>query len=93
MASQLLVIHERIGTWARHLRPRLAEDPPRVVRLTHYPDDPLWDDTPSEVDPATGYLTFGLWPGVRFAVPPDCYDPSSWDYEGDRPIPPASRGG
>ncbi|MCA1686016.1 MAG: hypothetical protein LC745_08540, partial [Planctomycetia bacterium] len=31
MATQLLVIHERIGTWARHLRPRLAVGPVRVV--------------------------------------------------------------
>ncbi len=31
MPSQSLVIHERIGTWARQLRPRLPGDPP--VRL------------------------------------------------------------
>jgi hypothetical protein len=31
LASQVLVIHERIGTWARHLRPRLGESPVRLV--------------------------------------------------------------
>jgi hypothetical protein len=31
LASQVLVIHERLGFWARHLRPRLADSPVRVV--------------------------------------------------------------
>ena len=31
MASQLLVIHERITNWARQIRPRLVGDPVRVV--------------------------------------------------------------
>ena len=38
MASQVLVIHERIGNWARQLRPRLSERPVRVIE-TRSPAD------------------------------------------------------
>jgi hypothetical protein len=31
LASQILVIHERIGFWARQLRPRLSERPVRLI--------------------------------------------------------------
>ena len=31
MAFQLVVIHERISFWARHLRPRLADSSTRVI--------------------------------------------------------------
>jgi len=31
LASQTLVVHERIGNWARHLRPRVAGWPVRLV--------------------------------------------------------------
>jgi DNA-binding NtrC family response regulator len=31
LASQVLVIHERIGVWARQLRPRLSDRPVRVI--------------------------------------------------------------
>jgi hypothetical protein len=31
LAGQVLVIHERVGFWARHLRPRLFDRPARVI--------------------------------------------------------------
>jgi hypothetical protein len=79
--------------WVANAARVLAEEPVRLVRLTHYPDDAIWDDSASEVDPATGHYTFAPWPGVEFTFPPDCYDPTSWDYARDRPIPPAKQAG
>ena len=38
MPSQLLVVHERVGNWARQLRPRLAGRPVRLVE-TRSADD------------------------------------------------------
>ena len=77
--------------WVANGARLLAERQVRLVKLSHYPDDNIWDDSPSEVDPATGYYTFEPWPGVAFMVPPDVYDPSSWDYDSNCPVPPARR--
>jgi hypothetical protein len=38
LGNPVLVIHERLGIWARHLRPRLADGPVRVVE-TRSPED------------------------------------------------------
>ena len=76
--------------WVAHGTRLSALRPVRLVKLTHYPDDPVGDDSRSAVDPDTGYYTFDPWPGVSFTVPPDAYDPTSWDYDRDGPVPPYS---
>ena len=67
--------------WVANGARLLAGRPVRLVRLTHYPDDPVWDDSPSAVDPATGYYTFEPWPGVAITFPPDA--DGAWDWDDD----------
>jgi hypothetical protein len=67
--------------WATNGNQLMAERPVKLVRLTSFPDDRVYDDTASRPDPLTWEVRFAAWPGVAFTFPPDGYDPSSWDYE------------